>query len=76
MLGDQVITRHGHVGEGGVQCGVSEQVLERERISSRTEIRDGEGLTEFVRGDVDLRLEADALAELIETRFRQGLTLF
>jgi hypothetical protein len=67
MLGDQVITRHGHVGEGGVQRGMSEHFLERERISARTEVRDGEGMTEFVRGEMDLGLDTDALAELIET---------
>jgi hypothetical protein len=39
------------------------------------EIGDGERMAEFVRGEVDLCLNADPLAELVETSLGQGLTL-
>jgi hypothetical protein len=52
MLADQVIARHGNIAEGGMQGGMTEQLLQGEGVPARSEVSNREAMAELVSGKV------------------------
>jgi hypothetical protein len=75
MVRNQIIGGHGHVGEGRMQRGMPEQLLEAECVPSRPQVGNGKGMAELVRSNVNFRLNADSLAELIKAGLGQRQAL-
>jgi hypothetical protein len=76
VLGDEIVTRHRHVGQRGVQRGVAKQLLECERIATCSQVGNRKRVPQLVRSDMNSLVTADPFTDLVQTGWGQGISLF